>query len=247
MTHQHDTITPYAPTSEQDKKAQVAQMFDNISHKYDFLNHFLSMGIDITWRRRARKMLKTLKPQVHMDIATGTGDFAIEVAKLKPQRIIGLDLSEGMLAIGRDKMAKRGLDKMVEMVQGDSESLQYPDNFCDSVTVGFGVRNFENLEKGLAEIYRVLRPGGVCIILEPSVPRSFPMRQLVLFYYKTFMPLFGRLFSKDARAYSYLPQTIQAFPNGQHFLDICNKIGFSKQSKWKPLTLGICALYYLEK
>ncbi|MBX3101432.1 MAG: bifunctional demethylmenaquinone methyltransferase/2-methoxy-6-polyprenyl-1,4-benzoquinol methylase UbiE [Bacteroidetes bacterium] len=245
MVHQHDTITPYAQEGKA-KKAQVAEMFDNISHRYDFLNHFLSLGIDITWRRKAIRMLRPLKPKVVVDIATGTGDFAIEAARLKPGRIIGLDISEGMLAVGRQKVARRKLSGLIEMVQADSEALPYPDNFCQAVTVGFGVRNFEDLDKGLREIHRILSPGGVCIILEPAVPRRFPTRQLVLFYYKTLLPLFGRLFSKDPRAYSYLPETIQAFPHGPQFLDICQKTGFS-QCKWKPLTLGICALYYLEK
>jgi demethylmenaquinone methyltransferase/2-methoxy-6-polyprenyl-1,4-benzoquinol methylase len=245
MAHQHDTITPYGQ-ADKAKKAQVAEMFDNISHRYDFLNHFLSLGIDITWRRKAIRMLKPLKPQVVVDIATGTGDFALEASRLKPRRIIGLDISEGMLTVGRQKVARRGLSATIEMVQADSEALPYPDNFCQAITVGFGVRNFEHLEKGLAEIYRILSPGGACIILEPAVPRRFPVRQLVLFYYKTLLPLFGRLFSKDHRAYSYLPETIQAFPVGEQFLDICRRQGF-RNCRFKPLTLGICALYYLEK
>lgn len=245
MAHQHDTVTPYGQQAG-NKKEQVAQMFDNISHRYDFLNHFLSGGIDILWRRKAIRMLRKVKPRIVLDIATGTGDFAIEAArKLKPEQVIGIDISAGMLEVGRQKMQKRGL-KMVQMVQADSENLPYPDNFCQAITVGFGVRNFENLERGLAEMYRVLSPGGAVVILEPAVPRSFPMRQLVMFYYKTLLPFFGGLFSRDKNAYSYLPNSVQAFPHGQQFLDICTKIGY-KNTRFKPLTLGICALYWLEK
>ncbi|MCE3007924.1 MAG: bifunctional demethylmenaquinone methyltransferase/2-methoxy-6-polyprenyl-1,4-benzoquinol methylase UbiE [Bacteroidetes bacterium] len=245
MSHKHDTVTPYGQQAGE-KKKQVAQMFDAISRRYDFLNHFLSGGIDILWRRRAVRMLRPLRPRIVIDLATGTGDFAIEAARiLKPERVIGVDISSGMLEVGREKMRKRKLTQ-VEMVLGDSENMPYPDNFCDAITVGFGVRNFENLEKGLAEMYRILRPGGAVVILEPAVPAAFPMRQLVQFYYKTLLPFFGGLFSRDPRAYQYLPNSVQAFPHGPAFLTICQRIGY-KNTQFKSLSLGICALYWLEK
>jgi demethylmenaquinone methyltransferase/2-methoxy-6-polyprenyl-1,4-benzoquinol methylase len=245
MSHKHDTVTPYGQQAGE-KKKQVAQMFDAISRRYDFLNHFLSGGIDILWRRRAVRMLRPLRPRIVIDLATGTGDFAIEAARiLKPDRVIGVDISSGMLEVGREKMRKRKLTQ-VEMVLGDSENMPYPDNFCDAITVGFGVRNFENLEKGLAEMYRILRPGGAVVILEPAVPAAFPMRQLVQFYYKTLLPFFGGLFSRDPRAYQYLPNSVQAFPHGPAFLTICQRIGY-KNTQFKSLSLGICALYWLEK
>ncbi len=238
-------VTPYRD-EERSKKEQVTEMFDSIAPRYDFLNHFLSMGIDILWRRRAIRMLKPYRPEVVLDIATGTGDFAIEALKLNPEKVIGLDISPGMLEVGRQKMVKKKLDDRIEMVLGDSEDLHFDDNSIGAVTVGFGVRNFENLEIGLGEILRVLKPGGAAVILEPSVPRKFPMRQLFGLYFKGILPLIGRMVSKDSRAYTYLPESVKAFPNGKEFTDICTKVGFTNV-QFKPLSFGICSLYLLEK
>ncbi|MCL4103848.1 UNVERIFIED_CONTAM: hypothetical protein GTU68_029165 [Idotea baltica] len=221
-------------------------MFDSIAPRYDFLNHFLSMGIDILWRRRAIKMLKPYEPKQVLDIATGTGDFAVEALKLNPEKVIGLDISPGMLKVGREKMKKKKIDDRVDMVLGDSEALQFDDNTMGAVTVGFGARNFEHLDVGLSEILRVLKPGGAAVILEPAVPRRFPMKQLFGLYFRGILPLIGRLVSKDSRAYTYLPESVKAFPNGQEFVDICTKVGF-RNVTYKPLSLGICSLYLLEK
>ncbi len=229
------------------KKLQVATMFDAIAPKYDFLNHALSLGIDILWRRRAVRMLAAYKPELVIDIATGTGDFAIEAAKqLKPQKIIGVDISENMLGVGREKMARKGLSALIEMRSGDSEKLFFDDNYADAITVGFGVRNFEHLEQGLAEILRVLKPGKAVVILEPAVPTRFPLKQLFQFYFLGILPLIGRLVSKDPAAYTYLPQSVQAFPNGADFVNICQRVGF-RRTTWHSLTFGICSLYLLEK
>jgi demethylmenaquinone methyltransferase/2-methoxy-6-polyprenyl-1,4-benzoquinol methylase len=238
-------VTPYEE-KDRSKKEQVAEMFDNIAPSYDFLNHFLSMGVDYRWRRKAIKLLAARKPRRIMDIATGTGDFAIEALRLNPDEVIGLDISPGMLEVGRRKVAKLGKSSVISMVEGDSEALPYADNTIDAVTVGFGVRNFENLPKGMAEIARVLRPGGQAVVLEPAIPEHFPMRQLFFLYFKGILPLVGRIVSRDRRAYTYLPQSVQAFPKGEAFLEICRKAGFS-HTQYKPLTLGICSLYLLEK
>jgi demethylmenaquinone methyltransferase/2-methoxy-6-polyprenyl-1,4-benzoquinol methylase len=221
-------------------------MFDNIAPSYDFLNHFLSMGIDILWRRKAVKMLQAYKPKTVLDIATGTGDFAIEALKLNADKVIGLDISPGMLEIGKKKIAKKGQTAKIDMIIGDSEALPFADNSIGAVTVGFGARNFEHLEVGLGEILRVLEPGKAAVILEPSVPKRFPMKQLFSIYFRGMLPLLGRIFSGDKRAYTYLPESVKAFPNGQEFVDICQKVGFRKCT-YKPLSFGICALYLLEK
>lgn len=221
-------------------------MFDNISHRYDFLNHLLSMGVDRLWRRHAVNLLAPIKPKIVLDVATGTGDFALEALRLKPDHIIGLDISEGMLQVGRTKIAKRNASGIITMQYGDSEQLPFADNYADAVTVGFGARNFENLEQGLREIHRVLRPGGRAIILEPGFPSVFPLKQAFKLYFTTVLPLLGRMVSKDSSAYTYLPESVKAFPEGQAFVDICNKAGFAK-AVYKPLTFGICALYQLEK
>jgi demethylmenaquinone methyltransferase/2-methoxy-6-polyprenyl-1,4-benzoquinol methylase len=240
-----NTVTPYQDKA-RSKKEQVTEMFDSIAPRYDFLNHFLSMGIDILWRRKAVKMLKPYNPEIVLDIATGTGDFAIEAAKLEPKEIIGLDISAGMLEVGRKKIAKKGHDALIRMVLGDSEDLPFEDNSIGAITVGFGVRNFENLEKGLSEMLRVLKPGGAAVILEPSVPKRFPMKQLFGLYFRGILPLVGRLVSKDRRAYTYLPESVKAFPNGKEFVSICEKVGY-KNCRYQPLSFGICALYLLEK
>ncbi|MEM1000221.1 MAG: bifunctional demethylmenaquinone methyltransferase/2-methoxy-6-polyprenyl-1,4-benzoquinol methylase UbiE [Bacteroidota bacterium] len=221
-------------------------MFDSIAPRYDFLNHFLSLGIDILWRRKAIRLLKSYAPEVVLDIATGTGDFAIEATKLQPKKIIGLDISPGMLEVGRKKIRKKGHKELITMVEGDSEDLPFESDSIGAITVGFGVRNFENLEKGLSEMLRVLQPGGAAVILEPAVPKRFPMKQLFGLYFRGILPLIGRLVSKDSRAYTYLPESVKAFPHGKDFVNICEKVGY-KNCRFQPLSFGICALYLLEK
>lgn len=221
-------------------------MFDNISPKYDLLNHVLSAGVDIYWRKKAISYLRPFAPKKILDIATGTGDFALEALALKPEKIIGVDISEGMLSVGREKMKKRGVDNIIEMRMGDSERLLFEDNVFDAVIVSFGVRNFENLLKGLTDMHRVTRPGGVCVVLEFSKPRSFPFKQLYGFYSNTILPLIGRMISKDSSAYSYLPESVQAFPDGPDFLGIFKAAGFTN-TKWIPLTFGIASIYIGQK
>ncbi|MEQ9404250.1 MAG: bifunctional demethylmenaquinone methyltransferase/2-methoxy-6-polyprenyl-1,4-benzoquinol methylase UbiE [Cyclobacteriaceae bacterium] len=239
------TVVPYKDKSEA-KKKQVAEMFDSISGKYDFLNHFLSLGIDIRWRKKAIRLLHDINPDEILDIATGTGDFAIESLRLGPRKVIGVDISEGMLKVGREKMIKKGLDQIITLESGDSENLRFDDNNFDAVIVAFGVRNFENLEKGLSEMNRVLRPGGRAVILEFSKPTVFPFKQLYNFYFRWILPKIGKLVSKDNAAYTYLPESVNEFPYGQDFLDILSKTGF-KNTKCKPLTLGISSIYTGEK
>ena len=239
------TVVPYKEL-DLSKKEQVAKMFDNISHKYDFLNHFLSVGIDIYWRRRAIKLLKASQPKLMLDIATGTGDFAIEALKLNPDKIIGVDISAGMLKYGKEKIIKLGLEHKIELMLGDSEKLQFDDNTFDAITVSFGVRNFENLEKGLTDMFRVLKPGGKAVVLEFSKPKSFPMKQLYNFYFKNILPILGKIFSKDNTAYTYLPESVNAFPDGEDFLKVFEKSGF-KSTKCIPLTFGISSIYIGEK
>lgn len=234
-------VVPYKDTADS-KKSQVAQMFNSIAGKYDFLNHFLSAGIDLYWRKKAIDELKPVNPKRVLDIATGTGDLAIEALRLNPDKITGVDISEGMLAVGREKLQKKGLAKKIELLSGDSENLQFGENAFDAITAGFGVRNFENLEKGLNEMHRVLKPGGKMVILEFSKPTAFPMKQGYNFYFKHILPLFGKLISKDDSAYTYLPESVQAFPDGPDFINILNKVGF-KATRWQPLTFGICSIY----
>jgi len=235
------TVLPYKD-KETSKKQQVADMFDNISHKYDFLNHFLSLGIDIRWRKKAIKLLKEIQPKQILDIATGTGDFAIESLKLNPDHVTGVDISEGMLNVGREKLKKRKLDDRITLTSGDSENLPFEDNKFDAIIVAFGVRNFENLEKGLTEMNRVLRPGGKVVVLEFSKPKSFPFKQLYNFYFKNILPTLGKTISKDNAAYTYLPESVKSFPDGKDFTAILDKIGF-KNTECKPLTLGISSIY----
>lgn len=238
-------VKPYNK-EESSKKQEVAEMFDNISKRYDFLNHFLSMGIDKIWRKKAVKILGAYKPKLILDIATGTGDFAISSLRLKPVKVIGLDLSAGMLDMGRKKMKKKGLQDKVEMVLGDSENLPYEDSLFDGITVGFGVRNFENLEKGLSEMHRVLKKGAPAVILEFSKPKRFPVKQSFNFYSKYIIPKVGRSISKDQAAYSYLPESVAAFPEGQEFKDIMGKVGYSNISS-KMVSGGIATIYVGEK
>jgi len=235
------TVIPYKE-SEEGKKEQVARMFDNISHRYDLLNRVLSLGIDISWRKEAVKILKKHNPATVLDVATGTADFAIAAVKANPTKIIGVDISENMLAIGRQKIKNKHLEDKIELFTGDSENLLYQDNFFDAVIVSFGVRNFENLEKGLAEINRVLRPGGLLIVLEFSKPTGFFFKHLYTFYFKFILPSVGKLISKDTAAYKYLPDSVNAFPYGKAFENILIKIGF-KNTQCKPLTFGVSSIY----
>lgn len=237
----HDNITPYE-ASELSKKKQVEQMFDNISPKYDLLNRILSGGIDIQWRKDVIKIVKAAKPKTILDIATGTGDLAIMMAKSTDAQITGLDLSAGMLEVGRKKVQAEGLTNRVEMIQGDSENLPFADNTFDCITVSFGVRNFENLEKGLAEICRILKPGGTFVILEFSYPTAFPMKQLYTFYSKYILPAIGKLISKDQSAYTYLPDSVAAFPHGEEMKNILKNVNFIQPID-KKLTFGIASIY----
>ena len=236
---------PYKNSSAE-KKEQIAEMFNNISPKYDFLNRILSLGIDVIWRKKAIKLLAKYKPLNILDIATGTGDFAIEAAKLKPNKIIGIDISEGMLKYGQIKINKKGLNKIIKLEKGDSENLQFKNNSFDASTAGFGVRNFQNLEKGLAEIYRILKPGGVAVILEFSQPETTPFKQIYNFYFKYILPFWGKIISKDNAAYSYLPESVNEFPYGEQFMNILKNTGFKNVSQ-KRLTLGIATIYLAEK
>lgn len=217
-------------------------MFDSISGNYDFLNHFLSLGIDIRWRKKAINLLADGKPKVILDVATGTGDFAVETLKLNPEQVIGVDISEGMLEVGRKKMKTRGYEHTIDLRLGDSENLPFEENKFDAVIVAFGVRNFENLEKGLSEMHRVLKPGGRMVVLEFSKPRAFPFKQLYNFYFNFILPKIGRLISRDPAAYTYLPESVQAFPDGDDFTSILKRLGFN-QTSCKPLTFGISSLY----
>ncbi|MBL6447243.1 bifunctional demethylmenaquinone methyltransferase/2-methoxy-6-polyprenyl-1,4-benzoquinol methylase UbiE [Fulvivirga sp. 29W222] len=234
-------VVPYKE-QQSGKKEQVAEMFNSISKKYDFLNHFLSLGIDIIWRKKAISLLKKDRPKLILDIATGTGDFAIESLKLNPDKVIGVDISEGMLNMGREKLKKRQLDNKIELQLGDSEKLLFDDNKFDAAIVSFGVRNFEDLEKGLADMYRVLKPGGKTVILEFSRPSKFPFKNIYNFYFKAILPKIGRLVSKDKAAYTYLPESVQAFPDGERFLEILEKVGF-KNTQCKALTFGVSSIY----
>lgn len=237
-----NSVTPYQ-TPEATKKQQVADMFNNISGTYDFLNHFLSLGIDIIWRKKAINELKKEKPQHILDVATGTGDFAFEALKrLKPQKITGVDISEGMLEIAKEKITKRNLTNWFEVRVGDSEKLPFEADTFDAVTVAYGVRNFENLEAGLADMLRVIKPGAKAVILEFSKPKVFPVKQLYNFYFHYITPGIGKLFSKDARAYSYLPESVAAFPDGNSFTTLMQKVGY-KNTKCRPLAFGICSIY----
>src|SRR6201996_8826 len=236
------TVIPY--TQEQGtKKEQVADMFNNISKTYDFLNHFLSLGIDIIWRKKAINELKADKPHLILDVATGTGDFAFEALSiLKPTKIIGVDISQGMLNIAQQKIQKRGVQDKFEVKLGDSEGLPFEAGQFDAVTVAYGVRNFENLQSGIDDIHRVLKPGGRAVILEFSKPKRFPIKQLYNFYFNFITPGIGKLFSKDARAYSYLHESVAAFPDGEAFIAVMQKAGFGN-TKCRPLAFGICSIY----
>ena len=233
--------------SHKTKKEQVAQMFNNIAGTYDFLNHTLSLNIDKIWRNKAIKALQPFNPETMLDVATGTGDFAVLSAqKLHPSKIMGIDISVKMLAVGVEKIAKQNLQSVVSLEVGDAENLSFPDASFDAVTVGFGVRNFENLQKGLQEIHRVLRPNGVAAILEFSMPEHFPVKQVYTFYFKYILPTIGKLFSKDYDAYFYLFNSVQEFPYGEKFVQEAVKSGFSNTIV-HSLSFGIASLYICTK
>ena len=245
MAYQQEKIIPYHEGG--DKAQQVELMFDNIAPAYDTLNHRLSLNIDRGWRKKAIRQLKPYQPQAILDIATGTGDFAIMAAQmLKPQRLTGADISEGMMDIGRKKVAAKGLSDIITFDKEDCTHLSYPDASYDAVMAAFGIRNFADLDMGLAEMYRVLRPGGHLSIVELTTPVSFPMKQLFHIYSHTVLPVYGRLVSKDASAYSYLTKTIEAFPQGERMVDILKKAGFA-DAQFKRLTFGICTMYFATK
>lgn len=228
------------------KKEQVADMFNNIAGKYDFLNHFFSLGIDKGWRKKAITSIADIQPGTILDIATGTGDLAIAASKLNPKNVTGIDISSGMLEIGKQKIKDSGLDGTITLQLGDSENLAFADDSFDAITCAYGVRNFENLEAGLREMCRVMRPGGRLAILEFSHPKTFPVKQGYQFYFKYILPFLGKLVSKHKTAYSYLPESVMAFPEGQRFADILTQCGF-KAAKARPLTLGITTLYTATK
>lgn len=238
-------ITPYKD-SDLGKKEQVAQMFDTISENYDGLNRVISFGIDVKWRKKVLKLVANTRPETVLDIATGTGDLAILMTQTNAKKIIGLDISAGMLEVGRKKITDRKLDSKIEMVLGDSENIPYPDASFDAITVAFGVRNFENLEKGLAEILRVLKPGGIFVILETSVPEKFPYKQGYKFYSKYILPLIGKIFSKDNSAYQYLSDSASVFPYGEALNNILQKVGFI-EVKALPQTFGVASIYIASK
>jgi len=233
------TVTPYNTT--EGKKKQVTKMFDNIAKSYDFLNHTLSLGMDNIWRKTAIKKLIN-NPATILDIATGTGDFAISASKYTKAKITGIDISQGMLDIGIEKVHKKGLSDRINLQLADSENLLFKSNSYDAITAGFGVRNFENLNKGLAEMYRTLKKNGIVAILEPSKPTSFPLKQFYNLYFHHILPFIGNVISKDKNAYTYLPDSVAAFPSGNKFLTELEKVGF-KECKHIPLTFGVVSLY----
>ena len=242
--YEQEKIKPYG---EGEKAQQVEQMFDNIAPTYDKLNHRLSWNIDRGWRRKAIEALAPYKPQTLLDIATGTGDFAILAAEmLHPQAIVGADISEGMMEIGRQKVAQKGLSAVIQFQKEDCLALSYPAESFDAVTAAFGIRNFAELEKGLREMCRVLKKGGHLSVVELTTPVRFPMKQLFRLYSHTVLPLYGRLVSRDKRAYEYLTATIEAFPQGEKMVEILKKSGFS-QARFQRMTFGICTMYFATK
>ena len=245
MTYGQEKIKPYNDSEE--KGAQVELMFDNIAHSYDKLNHRLSLNIDKIWRRTALNRLKKFNPQTILDIATGTGDFAIQAAKmLTPQKLIGADISEGMMNVGRQKTKFLGLDNIISFSKEDCMKLSFAENSFDAVTAAFGIRNFQNLDQGLCEMHRVLKNGGHLCIVELTTPVAFPMKQLFKIYSHTVLPIYGRIISGDQTAYSYLTATIEAFPQGERMVGILKKAGF-KEASFKRLTFGICTMYFATK
>ncbi len=238
-------VTPYKD-SDLTKKKQVEQMFDNISDNYDGLNRVISLGTDVKWRKKVVTTVAATNPDSILDIATGTGDLAIQMVPTGASRIVGLDLSEGMLSVGRKKISAKNLDGKIEMIQGDSENLPFENDTFDAITVAFGVRNFENLKKGLKEIHRVLKPGGIFVVLETSIPTKFPYKQGYYMYSNYVLPVIGKLFSKDKDAYSYLSKSAANFPYGKEFNNILKKIGFI-DVKDLPQTFGVSTIYIASK
>ncbi len=239
-----ESITPY--NNSDSKKDQVAQMFDNIAFRYDFLNSLLSLGIHKGWRKKCISLISEKNPKYILDVATGTADFAIGALKLNPTKVVGVDISEGMMKFGREKIKKINAENKISLNYGDAETCDMPDNSIDAITVGFGVRNFQNLEKGLLNMNRILKPGGQICILEFSTPRKFPFKQFYKFYFKFVTPTLGKIFSKDARAYTYLPESIKAFPDNENFVSILNKCGYSNTS-FQSLNFGLAAIYLADK
>jgi demethylmenaquinone methyltransferase/2-methoxy-6-polyprenyl-1,4-benzoquinol methylase len=245
MAYQQERIKPY--NSSEDKAHQVEHMFDNIAPSYDQLNHRLSWNIDRGWRKKAIRQLEPFHPKQILDIATGTGDFAILAARtLNPEHLIGTDISEGMMEIGRKKTRKEGLEQIITFAREDCMKLSFNDNSFDAVTSAFGIRNFADLDQGLREMWRVLRPGGHLSIVELTTPVTFPMKQLFSLYSHLVLPVYGKLISKDQSAYTYLTKTIEAFPQGETMMDVLRKAGFRKAS-FNRLTLGICTMYLATK
>ena len=232
--------------SQQSKKGQVEEMFDNISPKYDLLNHLLSVNIDKIWRKKTIRKLRAHQPSLILDIATGTGDFAVAASKLAGVEVVGIDISEGMLAVAREKIRKKGLEKRISVQKADSENLPFPDQSFDAAIVGFGVRNFEHLKVGLKEILRVLKPGSVFYVLEFSKPSKAPFKQLYRFYFKRILPNVGRMISKDKSAYTYLPESEEEFPDGEEFLSILAEVGFENNRCFRQ-TFGIASIYEAQK
>ncbi len=238
----HEAVLPNQ-TSSDSKKKQVARMFDEIAGKYDILNRIMSGGIDVKWRKKTIQELQLIQPKTLLDVATGTADIALLANKmLNPQTIIGIDISEGMLNLGNKKIKKLNLENKIQLQIGDSESINFPDNYFDAVTVAYGVRNFENLDKGLKEIYRVLKPGGKLAILEATKPTNKFFNVLSKFYTLKIIPNFSKLLAQNKNAYLYLNNSIQAFPEGKQFLNILNEAGFT-QTYLKTLSLGVCTIY----
>lgn len=240
-----EKVKPYK-NSNLSKKEQVTKMFDTISKEYDGLNRVISFGIDVKWRKKVVKIVGKNQPNSILDIATGTGDLAINLTKTNAEKIVGLDISEGMLKVGRSKITKRNLSETIEMVLGDSEELPFEDNSFDAITVAFGIRNFENLEQGLSEILRVLKPSGIFVILETSVPTKFPFKQGYNIYTKGIMPIIGKVFSRDKVAYSYLSESASIFPYGERLNNILSKIGFINPVAM-PQTFGVATIYTATK
>ncbi len=238
------TVTPY--NTNDSKKDQVALMFNNIAYRYDFLNTLLSLGIHKGWRKKCIALLSAKKPQYLLDVATGTADFAINSMKLSPTKVVGIDISEGMMKFGREKIAKLNLQDKIILQYGDAETCDLPSNSMDAITVGFGVRNFQHLEKGLENMLRILKPGGQLCVLEFSTPRKFPMKQFYKFHFKYITPTLGKIFSKDSSAYTYLPESIKVFPDNENFVEILNKTGYVNTS-YQSVSFGLAAIYMAEK